>query len=164
MRCEGVTKFGQCNNEAVEGTQFCPSHGGVLIKASRERRELQNYRVELYKERLTEKLNTDKQFNLREEVCIMRVMLETKMESITNDIELICAAPEIADMITKIDKLVISAQKLEAVMGQFLDKQQLLDISTKIVQILSTEITDELLLERVAYQIGRLIGREIEEC
>ena len=156
-RCQGMTPSGQCMNKQVKGSQYCLAHGGASTLKSQQRESIYRFRVEKYQQRVGEISRSPIIKSLREEIGVLRMLLEEKLNNCKNDNELILASGEISELVTKIDKLVNSCNSIELKLGILIDKQTLMGIVDQIVNVLSDQITDTTLLDKIASQILLII-------
>jgi hypothetical protein len=138
----------------------CLVHGGNKQIASAEAKSLKNYNLTKFRyrqeiERLGDNNNIK---SLRDEIGILRMLLEQRLEGITSDIDLMIQSSAISDMVLKIDKLVSSCHKLEGSMGHLLDKQAILQFGQEIIAIVGSRCTEEQTAE-IAEAIFQTIGR-----
>ncbi len=160
-RCQAVNAYGQCDISATkydDGTyaKFCPMHGG-RERSNREERDMRNYRFIKYQKRINEFADNNKVKSLREEIGILRIVMEETVNKCKDETELMIYSPKITDLTIKIEKLVSSCHRLEQSLGQTLDKTAILNIATRIVNIISSHITDEKLISLIIEDIGLLI-------
>lgn len=106
-------------------------------------KELLNYRLTLNRERAEQLTHSANTKSLRDEIGLLRLMVEARLNSCKDDLELALAAPQVAEMIAKVDKLVNSAHRLEGALGLTLDKQALLNFAEKIIAISGRYIAEE---------------------
>ena len=161
LRCQGVTNRGQCTNQRIEGSTFCPSHGGNRAVQEAERQSLRNYRLTKFNARLQQLGNSPDIKNLRDEIDILRMVLEERLNQCKDSKELIYQSGPISDMVMKIDKVVTSCHKLEGSMGSLLDKSAIIQVGNEVVAIMSEEITDEDTLSRVGAKIAEAIVKTV---
>lgn len=154
-RCGGATARGQCTNEAMPGSDFCKVHGGVDKEA---KASLRNYHLTKWQDRVSDKASNDNIKNLREEIGIMRVLLEIVINRCENEQEFAMASSKISEMVGKIDALVKSCHKLEGSMGNLLDKQAILQFAGQVIGIISNHLKDTDLLNQIADDITKAIG------
>lgn len=153
-RCQGVKPTrGQCDNKAMDNSNFCPAHGGNLGRDKAKRQELRNYRLAKFNSRLVELGSSEGIMSLRDEIAILRIMLEEKWNSAKDTFDLIMMSGPIGDLVMKVEKLVTSANKLESKLGNHLDKTKILQFAQTIVQIIGQHVTDEETLETIAEEI-----------
>jgi hypothetical protein len=143
---------GQCHFKAQEGKKMCPVHAGSMSATREAATALKNYNLTKYQARVGELANSNGVKSLRDEIGILRMMLESKLNGIQDDMSLMIESHQISDMILKIEKLVVSCHKLEQNMGALLDKSSILSLAAKIVTIIgemvperATEISNAIL-------------------
>jgi len=141
-RCQAVTAAGQCVNKAVEGGTNCLAHGGNKQVAARERASFRNYQLSKFQAKLARHSSSNFIKDLRDEIGILRMVLETRLERCQTDNDLIIQSGPISEMVMKIEKVVASCHKLEGSMGQLLDKQALLQYANQVITIISEELED----------------------
>jgi hypothetical protein len=152
-RCQGITRNGQCPSAAMENTIYCVAHGGSQQQAAQRRQSLQNYRLTQWHAKVLEKANSTGVKSLREEVGILRIMLEERLNMCKDATDLLLMSGPISDLVMKIDTVVKSCHKLEFNMGMLLDKQQLLNFANAIITIITETVEDEALVSLIADRI-----------
>jgi hypothetical protein len=154
LRCQYISpNVGQCRNKQVEGSKFCPAHGGNKAFQAAEKRRLINYRLTKYKERIGSSLDSDQLLSLKEEVAILRMLIEEKLNKCESSTDLILMAGPLSDLIVKVEKLVSSCSRLDLRLGNLLDKGRVLQFAQTLIQIVSDEIDDEKILEKISLKI-----------
>ncbi len=111
-RCQAIAQHGQCVYQVVEGITYCPMHAGAAQNEI-QKQKLRNYRLQKYRERINEKADSDVIKSLREEIGILRMIMEEVINRCTDDTDLIIYSPKITDLALKIEKVVVSCHKLE---------------------------------------------------
>jgi len=139
-RCQAVGSNGQCSFIRVPGSDYCTIHGGAGTQKKNQRDGLNNYRIQQFQARLMELGNSDGIKSLRDEIAILRMLVEERMKTCNTGNDLILHSGPISDLITRIEKCVSSCHKLEGSMGQLVDKQAILHFATKIVDIVADEV------------------------
>lgn len=137
--CQGVNKNGPCNLQAIEGQRFCRMHFGIGHKQA-EKTAARNYRLNVYQHRINEFADNDQVKSLREEVGVLRMLLEETINKCKNDTELLLYSNKIADLVIKIEKLVASCHKLELSSGSLLDRNTVMIIADVVIQIVGEVI------------------------
>lgn len=152
LRCQAVTANGQCRIKAIDGSKYCPVHagGGNAAKAKEATR---NFRLTMWQARVGDFADNDGVKSLREEIGILRMLLEETLNRCKDPTELILYSNKISDLVMKVDKVVTSCHRLESATGQLLDKQAALNIASVIVAIVAKHVTDEDAMEAVANEI-----------
>lgn len=141
-RCQGVNSQGQCINKAVQlpsgkyGT-FCLCHGGNKQVESEQKNDKRLYQLGKWQRQLEEQAEHVNIKSLREEIGILRVVMQERWSVIKDTTDLILASGPITDLVMKIEKLVASCHKLEGSMGQLLDKQAILNFASQVVAVVS---------------------------
>jgi Flp pilus assembly CpaF family ATPase len=156
-RCQNTGRTGQCFYATTEGTSFCPMHAGTAQDAI-EKTKVRNYQFQRYKQRIDEKADSEVIKSLREEVGILRMVMEEIVNRCKDDTELLIYSPRITDLALKIEKVVVSAHKLETSLGLTLDKTSILNIATRIVNIVSQHVNDENTINDIVNEIGKMIN------
>jgi len=159
-RCNHIIQGkGQCINVSVEGGNFCLVHGGNKILQAKAKSELRNYRLTRNKARLIELGNSSGIKSLRDEIAILRILLEERFNAITNDNELILQSGAMSEMIMKIERVVTSCQKLEERTGIMLDKAQVMNIAEQIIDIITNNISDPVIVEKISADIAEVFTK-----
>lgn len=157
VQCGATYKNGQCPYAAKPGTDRCAMHGGNAQEQAVTAQSVRGYRLAQWHARVSEFADQDGIKSLRDEIGIMRMTLETILLKCKDEQELILYAPRIADMVTRIEKIVSSCHRLEQSSGMLLDRATALLLAGKIVEILGQHIGDPDVLDAIAAQIGEAI-------
>lgn len=152
-RCEGTTANGPCPYNKAEGTRFCVMHGSNSGRIARNEEVRRNYRLQRWQQRVNEFADSDQVKSLREEVGILRMMLEEMLTKCTDQTELLLYSHRISDLVMKIERMVISCDKLENKMGMLLSKRAVLQLAGTYVNIINTHITDVDILEKISEEM-----------
>ena len=158
-RCTSVTAKGQCLLIKDEGSNYCRLHRGAGVVAA-PKRALNNYRIEKFNGRLAELVNSGGIKSLRDEIAILRMLIEERMNFCKDSHDLILASGPISDLATRLEKLVTSCHKLEGSMGELMDKQALMHFATRVVDIITEEIQNDILIERISDRIIAAMGEK----
>lgn len=143
-RCQVVIPAkGQCNWKAVPGSKYCPAHAGPHQKHHDEADRLHNYRLARYQARVAKKAGCEAVKSLRDEVAILRMLTETILNACRTDSEIILQNGRLSDLITKIEKLVTSCDRLETKLAEVLDKDQLSKLMSQLGDILQRRVPNE---------------------
>jgi hypothetical protein len=156
-QCEHVNSAGQCQLKAVDGGNRCRAHGGNKQENSQKANQLRNYRLARFNAQIGEKGNSDYLLNLKDEVGVMRYILEEKLNACKNEQDLILQSGPLTDLVMKIDKVVTSCSKLEMKLGNFLDRTKITNLAQVIVQIMSEHIKDETVIEAITNDIEKAL-------
>jgi len=162
-RCQSVLMNQQCMWKAVAGTIYCPRHGGTKPGVAQAKENFRNLKLVQWGERVKEFGENPEVKSLRDEIGVLRLILENIVNKCTNTNELIFHNGKISELIMKIEKIVTSAHKLETSMGMMLDKTSIIKIAQGIAEIISAHIEDADTLDLVNTQIVDLILNNAEK-
>jgi len=163
-RCQAVHSRGQCENRATktdegEYGKFCLAHGGNKFIERKKQESVRNYRLDRFKARVGEFADNTSIKSLREEVAILRMIMEERLNRCKDAHDLILQSGPISDLVTKIEKVVSSCHKLEGSMGQLLDKSALLQFASEIIDIVGETVSNDAEIETVGNKIIAAVGR-----
>ena len=123
----------QCQYKRIPGKTRCPRHRHRNDDAVAERKALRNYRLTKFKQRHDSFVDNPKIKSTREEIGMMRVMIEQQWEAITDEAELIARSPALTTMIDKVSSLIATCHKVEMSSGQLLTPEQVFQIADTLV-------------------------------
>lgn len=151
-RCQANVANGQCPYKAMVNMSYCPMHNaaGNAIAA---KKNVRNYNLGKWQARVNDFADNDKVKSLREEIGIMRMMLETIMDKCTDATELLIQSTRIGDMVIKIEKLVASCQRLEEKTDVLIDKQKAMMIADLVISVVTMHITDPKIIDAISNDI-----------
>lgn len=159
-RCQAVTDSrGQCWNMSMEGQTCCPCHGGTANKAKAEKKQADMYRIAKYQQRLAEFAEHDKIKSLRDEIGLLRILIEERWNQCKQPLDILLHSTVLADMLMKVEKLVTSCNRLEGQLGTMLDKTQAMQLGQEIVEIVARHVENEDTLSQIAEEIIDSIAR-----
>jgi hypothetical protein len=142
-RCQGVMQgVGQCRNIKAPGSQFCLRHGGNKAAEANRKEGTRTYMLQKWRERVNTFADSSNIKSLREEIGIVRMMLEMFLNRFKDEEDLLMHFEKVTSLIDKIEKLVVSCQKLEEKTGSMIDKTTLLVICDFLVGIVGEHVLD----------------------
>lgn len=151
-RCQAITNMGQCVLAIKPGLKrHCAVHAHYEQADINQANRL--YNLTKYKERVDQVADHHEVKSLREEIGITRILLERIWNTCEDDTDLQINAGRISDLVTKIEKLVTSCQRLEERRGMLLDKSAVLQFANLVVKVLGDHISDSALLGIIADKI-----------
>lgn len=153
-RCQAIFAGGQCPYKATEHSTKCAMHGGNKATERVEAENLRNYRLGKWQGRVDEFSDSSKIKSLREEIGILRMMLEETVNKCENQGQLILFASKISDLVMKIERLVATCHKLESSLGMMIDKIAAQQLANEIVAIIGEYVTDPETVAQIADRIG----------
>lgn len=158
-RCQAMTKHGQCSFRALEGSKLCFRH--CRNRQVIEQKKMNNYLLTTYYARAAELAESDNIKSLKDEIALLRMVLEKQLNSISSDSELLIATPQIGDLVTKIEKTVLTSHKLESQMGSLMGREEIVILCNNMVNIISENVDDASIVQRIAEQIGEKLESKV---
>ena len=158
-RCQANNAHGQCDLIAVPPSKYCMLHGG---KPS-ERTKLNNYRLNKWMSRVESMANSDGIKSLRDEIGILRMLLEERMNSIGDVTELLMYSHTISDLVNRIERIVLTCHKIEKSLGNLIDRSEVVRIVDQIVCLIGENITDQDVLAKIAVKAEKILSLEASE-
>ena len=160
-RCQGVVKSGQCPYRAEPPDTFCPrcrAHNKTVF----EQRALKNYRLSKFRAEVEEKSNSSHVKSLREEIGIVRYILEELINRCEDSHDLILQSNKINELVARIEKLVTSCHRLEKSTGELLDKTALIQLAGILIDLISDYVDEEVQATISQRIINEVITMKIE--
>lgn len=152
-RCESTIKTGQCPWCKENNTNYCVMHGANKGVAAQQEEAKRNYHLREWKKRVGELADNDQIKSLREEIGIMRMCMEEMLNRCLDSTDLLMFSHRIGDMAMKIEKLVVSCDKLEGRMGLLLSKRAVVQLAGQYVQIINNYVTDPETIEQISLEM-----------
>jgi hypothetical protein len=149
-RCQGMTKFGQCNCKKIPGKNFCKMHAGF---GNAQQDVARNYRLTKWQAQLERMGDNPSLKSLRDELAILRMLMEERLNLCKDSHDLILQSHVISDLATKIERLVLSCSKLDFQLGKMLDKSALVNFANEIISIIGEEVKDPAAIDSIATKI-----------
>lgn len=168
-RCQATGERGQCPFMGVilpdgQYAKYCPRHGGNKQTQAQLKDDRRMYLVAKWQERIKNQADHPKLKSLHEEVGILRMAFETKLNSIKDDTDLLLNAQSITTAIREIRETVAACAKLEQSTNQMLDRSQALAFVQDIIGIIGNYIGDEpdilqMISEDMVESFDKLVGK-----
>lgn len=152
-RCISSNHNGPCPYLKVNGTRYCVRHGANSGVQARTAETQRNYRLTEWKERVGELADNNNLKSLREEVGILRMILEQMLNQCKDSMDILLYSSKMSDLVMKIDKLVISTDKLENRMGLLLSKDSVLHLAAVFVTIINNHVTDPNVIDIISNEM-----------
>ena len=159
-RCQSTaTQYGQCMNKAVTDSKFCICHGGAAAINRRNKAAMHNYVLTKWQAKLDQHRDAPNIKSLRDEIAILRMLLQERLEKCTTELDLILQSGPISDLVMKVDKLVNSCHKLEGSLGQLLDKQAILQFASQVINVITENLDDPVKIDSISTGILEIVGQ-----
>lgn len=152
-RCQAADNCpykGVMNPNTGEREKFCPRHGGNKSIQKQERQDTRLYLAAQWQVKIGQQADHPKFKSLREEVGILRMMLDNKLEIIKDNHELMLQSQSLGNMVRQIGETLKICSHIEQVSGQSLDKNQALQFIQNLAEIISKYIHDPEILRILA--------------
>lgn len=154
-RCQSNDAKGQCLNKSVEGTEYCPAHGGRDKMPHKRIYELKASKYQAILERQTDHEGIK---SLRTEIGVLRMLMETRLNQINDDSQLLLESQSISNLVGQIEKLVSSCNKIELQLGDIITEDQAVQWIVEIGEIIDEYVDDSEIKATIASEIeARLI-------
>ena len=136
MQCDYIASYGQCTKEAITG-RFCEKHSPNSRKTM-----VHQYRIacDQLGDGPARHANADQLKSITGEIIIIRSLLESRINMIQNDAEMVAAMPVIKDYILAVEKLVTSCHTMDVKIGNVLSKTTLLALAREIIHIIENGV------------------------
>lgn len=156
-RCEWVTGRGQCPDPRIEDSRFCEKHSpsghGELDKYLITTRSLGD---SPHRHAASKEIKS-----LRDEIALIRALIEKRINLIQSDAEFIAAMPTIQSAMMTVEKLVSSCHTMETKLGLLLNKGSLLSLAQTIIHIISEALEGVPNRNEIVEQVGQEIVKAI---
>ena len=163
QRCQGNDANGQCINFQVPGGTHCLVHGGNKQIQSQKDASLKNYRAGQWQATINRFSEAPQIKDLREEIGILRMIMEERLNFCSSAHDLLIQSGAISELVVKIEKLVSSCHKLEASLGQHMDKTALMTFAQQVIQIISITVVDRDQVDVIANQMIEVLLEDKQE-
>lgn len=141
MKCQAnLSDLTPCGAEAIDDTIYCAKHGATSVRQALEKKQANLYRIEKYRDRVNHYSEHDKANSLREEIAILRILLEELLNKYTTTDELLLQAGVVGELVCKINALVTSSHKIEVALGELMSKTKVLGMADQMVSVIADVI------------------------
>ncbi len=154
-QCQAIARGGksQCSMQRVEGSDYCPIHGGGLTIIRNQKEALRNYRKGVWLQSIADKSEASAVKSLREEIGISRVIVEEILDRCDTAEDLIANASLLNETISRINNLVLNCHKIDTQLGLMMDREHVISLATAIVSIIDNHIEDKTLVAMISDEI-----------
>ena len=169
-RCQAIrARQGQCEFKGAklpDGTRaaYCMLHGGNKSIEALQAGSLRQYRLGKWQAKLERFAESPLLKSLRDEIGILRILLEERLSFVNSPAELILVSGPISDLVMKVERVVTSCHKLEERMGHHLDKAAIIQLVGQITTIISVHLKNQPdLIDAISIDLLNLIQEEFKE-
>lgn len=157
-RCQRTIPGGQCCKPALEGSEYCAIH------TQGTGNELRHYLLtnRMIGDSARRHAAAEEIKSLRDEIAIVRAIIETRLNSVTTEAEFAAAMPSIHSFIIAIEKLVSSCHAMETKLGQLLNKNSILTLARTMIQIIADNLGPDIpgrdeIVDKIARDIYKAV-------
>lgn len=154
-RCKHSFPHEQCWNESEEGSANCSAHGGRSTADQDSKRQYLLAQVE-DRRRLAEFAQHDHIKSLRDEIGLVRLLIEKRFNLIRTESDLLQGTASLNAMFLTLERLVKSCHNLEQSLGELLSKDSVVRLGQAICEIVIDELQG---VEGHEEIIDRIVGR-----
>ena len=160
QRCKASTARGACQHVAIEDTERCPHHGANKIIQKKKKERLMNYNLTKFKAEVAEKSGSDNIKSLKDEIGMLRQLLESVWNSCENGTELILNSAVISDLAIKIQKCITETSKLDVLNDKMVEKDELTKFGIAVITKISEVIDDKKAISEISEAILSMLDPE----
>lgn len=155
-RCQRTGPFGQCGEEKVPGTDFCPSHGGRAAASKAKRRMYELAQAEL-QGLYGSMADREDVLSLREEVALCRMAIQKWASLMNSDTAVESKINTFNTLLLTAKTLIAECQKVEKTSGLVVERAALLNYAAELIQICGEVLENvpghQELLEQIAARV-----------
>jgi len=116
--------------------------------------KISQYKVNKWQSELLTFLSSEKLHSLRGEIGVMRIIIEEQLNSCTTPMQLVYQARPIMSNIQKVEKLVVSCNRIEQSMGLLLDESAAVAFGQQLVSIITEHVKNGPVIERIVARMS----------
>lgn len=161
MKCMHNTAKGQCKNEALDGEKYCEKHK----RKNKNYRLVSQYRVNthLLGDAPERHSNTSEIKSLHGEIALIKSLLESRLNMVESEAELVAAMPQIKDFALAVEKLATACHNMDVKLGNLLDKQTLVSLAQDLIMIIERNVRPLADAPQTSEEIDSVIERIADE-
>ncbi len=148
-RCQGVDSKGQCWLFKMEHSQFCGRHGGHRAGKELRKREAKELMANSFTQSVAEGSQNPGLLSLATEVAALKELMKIKMNLMVDPSSQEIHSHGLVQLCIASEKLVTSCTRLQEKLGNMMSSQQALEFASEIMTIVSEEVADGEILERI---------------
>lgn len=156
-RCQANGAYGQCPFKALDGGNYCPRHGNNQI-AAKKQREHRNYNLHRIRADMEKKIDSPEIKSLREEIALIRLILEKIVNRCEDDADLMLESDKIGELVSKVQTLVTSCHKIEISSQHLLDRNAIINIATNLIEVIVKHVKDPDIIDLISEEIPQVIS------
>lgn len=137
--CQYITCRGGCENDAITGGNFCEEHS-----AKAKVTVVNQYRIacKALGDAPERHAQAEQLKSISGEIVVMRSIIETRLNMVENDAELVAAMPTITQALIASAKLAETAHAMDVKLGNLLNKSAIIALAQEIIVIIETNLRE----------------------
>lgn len=147
---------------AWNGPMYCPRHGGTTQKTQESTQNIRMYLAARWQEKIGQQAYHPKYKSLREEMGILRMTLERRLDACSDDQSLLLYSGQITELVREIGKLAKVAHVIEKDMGHLLDKTQAEAWVQELLGIIGNYLPDPEILQFLSQDIIASLANQVK--
>lgn len=142
--CEGSYGGVRCRQRKIANSRFCKAHT--------KPEKMANLRVNtnVLFGRLSELSSSDNIKSLRDEIAILRLIIEGKLNLVKDATDLMLYSDDLRDLVDCLQRSLKTMNQIDISSGNMLDKSTILSYTEKILEIIANEVSDHDVAIRIA--------------
>lgn len=158
-RCNKWQGNHECIHKRIPGSLYCALHGGASIIPGNIERSKRKYLGAQWQAQIGEFASDPEIKSLRQEIGITRLLLDKLLQRCQTDSDLLLRSSTMLEMIRTVERLVVSCHGIDAKIGVTLDKNQLVDFGSTVIEIVASMITDPAQMDSFIAQLTDAIAK-----
>ena len=151
------------SDDEVVNSKNCPKHGGYSAANAIQRRKLNDYRLQVWQERVNEFAESEQVNNLRGEIGVLRLLIESILNQCDSSMDLLMYAHKISQLVIQVERCVKTCATLETKYGMFLDRNKSLAFAEEVVQMISIHVHDPVVIDKLSNGFIDAMSRATEK-
>jgi hypothetical protein len=137
--CDYITCRGGCKNEAIAGSNFCEEHS-----AKAKVTVVNQYRIacNVLGDAPERHSQAEQLKSINGEIVVMRSIIESRLNMVQDDAELVAAMPTITQALVASAKLAETAHSMDTKLGNLLSKSAIIALAQEIIVIIETNLRE----------------------
>ena len=162
-RCQATIRLkGQCIFRSVEGSRYCPCHGGNNAIEAAKKQSLFRYRLAKYQVRLDEFTDSNSIKSLRDEIALLRFLVQKRLDFCKDGSELLMHSTILGRLIMTIQSLSETCLKVEKSLDALIDQEDAVGIAHELVLSIKAYCVHSPTVDAISAEFVELLQRRNE--
>ena len=159
-RCMSNDAKGRCLNLSVDGSEYCPCHGG---RDKMPQKRIYDLKASKYQAAIERHGEHSEVKSLRTEIGILRMLMETRLNMIEDDTDMMLQSQSISNLVVQLEKLVSSCNKIDLQLANIFSEEQGIQWVAEIADIIAEYVKDSEIRALIADKIQSSMIRILED-